>query len=405
MIHKIQQTVRPTTTITTATTTSTAIIITTTILMVFVELSHCRIDDQTNTKYLNVKCDFERIPGGGCELRESICSLHRCVCKPDYPINIADRLCIARLKSVWESCTYSQECQAGSYCASNGVNHTNHCQCKSGHAYSARLRQCVRGLKGSTCRNDSECTGMNEFCSLYNCDCKVGYEWYSTDEICYQKSKYGEQCDAPINCKMHDEFSDCDPQSRRCVCGQFLSRRYILDELTRKCVSCPLERYHNDTNTCLPEKMTVEYSLLDRSSMERDSHQYMYILLSMSPFVVFGLIGYIYRYVNATTSLTDLNHRMFDPEQMLATLGTSTNLRMRPIFGQDDYCLQIDLDGNPVNRSTDTTIALICSPMITPHSQPLPDPPPLYEETSGSGPGHGSIWQDLPPSYEEAVNQ
>ena len=343
----------------------------------------CKNEDTTTAMriHLNVKCDFERIPGGGCHLRESYCSLHTCICKPDYPINIADRLCIAKRKTISEQCTFSQECQKGSFCAE--MNNNRVCQCKRGHAYSIKSKLCVKGLKGSVCRNHSECIGENQFCSLSVCDCMYGFEWFAPDEACHKKSRYGESCDSAINCKIYDEFSECDLNLKQCTCGQFLSRKYALDEVTDKCVSCPPERYNNSTNTCLPQKTTVKYSLLDRSTYERNSYQYVYVGLSMTPLIVFAMIGFIYRYVSPSGN---------SPEQptlldQVASVSGQHNLDFT-------ICMQMDFNGNPLtmNHSADSTTNLaqvLSSPIMT-----LP-PPPAYEIVS----------EDLPPSYDEAVRQ
>lgn len=289
-----------------------------------------------------------------------------------------------RYKNVGEVCTYSQECQSGSFCSDNGPN-TKICLCKTGFAFSERSKQCVKGLKGSLCRNNSDCVGHNVFCSIQLCECKYGYEWYAPEESCYRKAKFGENCETSINCKVHDEFSECDAYSKQCTCGQFLSRKYALDEVTRKCVSCPRKRYRNSTNSCVAEKTTVEYSLLDQSAYERNSHQYIYIALSMTPFIVFALIGFIYRYVNPNASFPDnMSDGGLEAAQML-----SLSLLHNP---NHDYCLHLDV--NPNNNNNQTTnedaegnrLCLLTSPVIH-------DPPPTYDIAS----------KDLPPSYDEVV--
>ncbi|UXI20211.1 Propionyl-CoA carboxylase alpha chain [Sarcoptes scabiei] len=140
-----------------------------------------------SNKYLNQRCDFERIPSRGCHLRESYCSMHRCVCKPDFPINIADRLCLSRLKTVGESCQISQECQEGSLCSTR--NNLKVCHCKSGLVYSKKSKQCLKGLRGSSCSENSDCHGENMFCSFVNCECKYGYQWFPEEESCLKRSK------------------------------------------------------------------------------------------------------------------------------------------------------------------------------------------------------------------------
>lgn len=318
----------------------------------------CQNEELLTRKYLNVKCDFERVPGGGCHLRESYCSSHMCICKPDFPINIADRLCLVRLKNVGEMCTYSQECQTGSFC--DEVDGAKVCQCKTGYAFSEKSKMCVKGLKGSICKNSSDCSGPDIFCSILVCECKYGFEWYVSEESCYKKAKFGESCETTINCKMHDEFSVCDPQSKQCTCGQFLSRKYALDEVTHKCVSCPRKRYHDSTNICLAEKTAVE---IDQSAYE---HHYIYIALSMTPFIVFALIGFIYRYVSPDAAYQDNSSEQgLDVDQMLS-------MSLLPNSGHE-FCLHLD-------------VRLLTTPAMH-------DPPPSYDIAS----------KDLPPSYDEVV--
>lgn len=331
-------------------------------------------------KYLNKQCDFESIPARGCHLRESYCSLHTCICKPDFPINIADRLCIAKYRNIGEVCTFDQECQTGSKCI--GMNNSPKvCKCKNGYIYSEKSKQCIKGLKGASCNKDSDCIGNHMFCSLIMCECKYGYEWFSAEESCLKRAKFGENCDSSINCKVYDEFSECDPFSKKCVCGEFLSRKYTLDEVTRRCISCPIHRYNHSSNTCLPEKTTVEYSLLDESSHERNSHQYVYIALSMAPFIVFALIGFIYRYVNPYGALPET----FDQCTERMEASNAFDEMTSPSTVNHHYCLSIDVDENLPGIDNQTT-CLIGTTL-------LPDPPPTYDIAS----------KDLPPSYEEVI--
>lgn len=317
-----------------------------------------------HVKHLNIKCDFESIPGGGCHLRESYCSMHNCVCKPDYPINIADRLCIAKYKSVGQSCTYSQECQTGSFCTSIATGNHEHsvCQCKTGYVYSTLSEKCTKGIKDSACTSDKDCSKDNMFCSLSTCDCKYGFQWLNNQELCYKKSKYGEPCIDSMNCKLHDEFSECDVATRTCSCGQFLSRKYALDELIHKCVSCPLERYQNASNTCVSEKTIVQYSLLDTSSYGRNNHQYVYLVLSLTPFVVFALIGVIFRFVNPNMLAENGGAVVPGHSEQLVTIS----------------CLRTET--SQWNRLCSTVTVRV-------------DPPPSYDHT----------FKDLPPTYEEAT--
>ena len=343
-------------------------------------------------RLLNVKCDFERIPGGGCQLRESYCSNHQCVCKPSAPINIADRMCVARHKAVGEHCTFSPECQAGSFCEAVGArNDTFACRCKSGHAYSEKKGRCVRGLKDSQCTLNEDCIGANVFCSLTYCDCMVGYQWNAPDERCHKKSRYGEPCESSINCELHDEFSACDLGSKRCTCGQFLSRKYALDEVTNKCISCPPHRFHNATNSCQPDRRTVDYSKLDRSTMERNSHQYVYVALSMTPFIVFALIGFIYRYVNPSAGIASAD-QVLTEAPVLTVLSSNADLDYCPL----DLPLELALNGGVGSHPVIPTTArhYDSNPdLCILGAQLLPEPPPTYDYAS----------KDLPPSYDEAI--
>ncbi|OTF77146.1 EB module containing protein [Euroglyphus maynei] len=65
------------------------------------------------------------------------------------------------------------------------------------------------------------------------------------EESCLKRSKFGELCDTSNNCKVYDEFSECDSYTKRCICGQFLSHKYTLDEVTRRCISCPKHLWHH----------------------------------------------------------------------------------------------------------------------------------------------------------------
>lgn len=349
------------------------------IVTLSISIGSCQNENLLSTsRLLNVKCDYSRIPGGGCQLRESYCSNHKCICKPDAPINIADRMCVSRHKRVGELCTFSPECQTGSFCES--INDTLAvCRCKSGHAYSGKRKRCVKGLKDSECQLNEDCIGANVFCSLTHCDCMVGFQWNSPDEICHKKSRYGEPCESSINCELHDEFSACDLSSKRCTCGQFLSRKYALDEVTNKCISCPAHRFHNATNSCQPDRRTVDYSKLDRSTMERNSHQYLYIALSMTPFIVFALIGFVYRFVNPNINSSEL---VLTGEEPVLTLSSNAQL---------DYC-PIDLNSSiltPVILHYDSHPDLCIL-----GTQLLPEPPPTYDHAS----------KDLPPSYDQAIS-
>ena len=381
-------------------------------------------------KYLNRHCDFENIPARGCHLRESYCSLHTCICKPDFPINIDDRLCLARLKSIGDQCEYNQECQNGSICANDGTKtKMKICRCKIGYVYSAKNRQCIKGLKGANCTNDDDCFGDNLFCSMISCECKYGYQWSSDEENCLKRSKFGELCDTSINCKVYDEFSECDLHTKRCVCGEFLSRKYTLDELTRRCISCPMNRLNHTSNTCLPEKTTVEYSLLDRTADERKSLQYgIYIALSMAPFFIFALIGFIYRYVNpyGTLEPETMDHcasRIIDENGHGSNTTTTTTTTINNHTADDlispssHYCLSIDFDNSAIMDQIPFSFAPPPPPLSTANiiicdnsqqqQQPQqqnsstaqislpPEPPPSYDLAS----------QDMPPSYDEVIRQ
>lgn len=348
------------------------------IVIISINIGTCQNENFLSTsRLLNVKCDFERIPGGGCQLRESYCSNHKCICKPDVPINIADRMCVSRHKRVGELCTFSPECQAGSFCESiNARNDTFACRCKSGHAYSAKRKRCIKGLKDSECQVNEDCIGANVFCSLTHCDCMVGFQYHLPDEVCHKKSRYNEPCESSINCELHDEFSACDLSSKRCTCGQFLSRKYALDEVTNKCISCPPHRFDNATNSCQPDRRSVDYSKLDRSTMERNSHQYMYIALSMTPFIVFALIGFIYRYVNPNNN---------SPELVLASeeAGVLTLSSNAPL----EYCpTDILTPVIPMHYDSHPDLCIL-------GAQLLPEPPPTYDHAS----------KDLPPPYDEVI--
>lgn len=354
------------------------------LLSVSLLMGRCQNEDllARTSKYLLVPCDFERIPGGGCQLRESYCSNHKCICKPDVPINIADRMCIARLRAVGEGCTFSQECQEGSFCAASGTHGNSICRCKWGHAYSTKSRQCVKGLKDSECQVDADCVGENIFCSLTVCDCMVGFEWFPQDQACHKKSRYGEPCENSVNCRAHDEFSACDPTSKQCTCGQFLSRKYALDEVTHKCVSCPSHRLHNGTKTCQPDRRAIDYGPLDASGQERNSHQFVYIALSMTPFIAFALIGFIYRYVNTSGNFADhFPGAVTFLEVPVLALASNPELDFCPVL--------IDLNGNALTRPLSDSQADLCIL----GAPTLPEPPPTYEIAS----------KDLPPSYDEAV--
>ncbi|KAH9416816.1 hypothetical protein DERP_011931 [Dermatophagoides pteronyssinus] len=418
-------------------------------------LSSSESSSSTKIKYLNRQCDFENIPARGCFLRESYCSLHVCICKPDFPINIADRLCLAKLKSIGDQCEFNDECQLGSICSSNidsldidsdgdGIDHHHQdyrtsktkkiCRCKIGHVYSEKQRKCMKGLKGSSCLNDSDCQ-TNMFCSLEQCECKNGFEWSTAEDNCLKRSRYGELCDQSINCKFYDEFSECDSQTKHCVCGQFLSHKYLLDEVTGRCISnCPEHRFNHTSQTCLPAKTTVEYSLLDPTSNERKSSlQYgIYIALSMAPFFIFALIGFIYRYINplygTLPDTFDHHQHCHHPVVTQQTITENHNdnddgngLNSSTLVNNNNnnnshYCLSIDFDINVNNDNnrpfsfgispnhTIPSTTIICDSSFEQQHQPslsiaatiqLPEPPPSYDLSS----------QDMPPSYDEAVAQ
>src|SRR5699024_1270309 len=113
------------------------------------------------------------------------------------------------------------------------------------------------------------------------------------------------------------------------------------------------------------------------------SHQYVYIALSMTPFIVFALIGFIYRYVNTSSNFRDnLPEQILDAQVLTLSSG----------HPELDSCpVQIDLNGTPLAHrpsESNTNLGIRVSPI-------LPDPPPSYDLAT----------QDLPPSYDQVVGR
>ena len=178
----------------------------------------------SQTKYLNIACDFSGIGGGGCVLRESYCSYHTCVCKPDFPINVDDVMCVDKLKKNTEICTIDNECEANSYCVKAVDNFKiKRCVCRQGFSYSYRNHSCIKGHHGSLCSTNSDCTGTHSMCSQSKCQCEYRYSWEVHDEMCYKKSRLNEPCESTVNCRAYDRLSQCDRVYKVCVCRPSLS--------------------------------------------------------------------------------------------------------------------------------------------------------------------------------------
>ncbi len=363
------------------------------LILSILKLSANVLDSNLNgTKYLNIRCDFERHTGGGCYLKESYCSFHSCVCKPDFPINIEDIMCIQRYKKVGEICSIDAECDTNSYCVSVGHNYKlRKCVCRQGFSYSFKNSSCLKGHKGSLCSTDSDCSGSNRICSQSKCQCNYGFDWYQTDEQCYKKSRHGESCDSTINCRAYDRLSECDKVRKICICRQSLSQMNAIDQLTQKCIICPIKRYNNETKICIPETLEIEYKSTDKSMISRNSLQYVYIALSMSPFVVFAFIGFLYKFVSPRNNVM---HNIVSNDNETQTRNAFTD-----DSGECDLLNTTRIDTNHsrllVNLSNNEIRPIVCppiSPVLCTLISPR-DPPPPYEAS-----------QEMPPpSYEQAM--
>ncbi|XP_054167348.1 uncharacterized protein LOC128964737 [Oppia nitens] len=346
------------------------------------------IDPTLNqTKYLNIDCDFTHIGGGGCPLRESYCSYHICVCKPDFPININDIKCIDKYKNVGDICFIDAECENNSVCVKTVDNYNlKRCVCRPGFSFSFLNNSCIRGHINSLCSFNNDCTGGHTVCLQSKCQCNYGYEYYSTDEQCYRRAKHGESCKSTANCRVYDKLSDCEKVKKVCVCRQSLdSHINAFDQLTQKCKVCPPERFNSTAKVCVPELFEKEYHTGDNRVLNRNSLQYVYILLSVSPFVVFAIIGFLYKFINPRSppiNSIDNNNR---------------ENGIRNVYSDDAVECHMNtnsrIDTNPSVGSNEVPHPIVCQP-ISPLLLLLPprDPPPTYEAS-----------QQMPPSYEEAI--
>lgn len=342
----------------------------------------------SQTKYLNVACDFSGIGGGGCVLRESYCSYHTCVCKPDFPVNVDDVMCIDRHKKVGEICTIDNECETNSYCVKAQDNFKlKRCVCRQGFSFSRRNNSCIRGHQGSLCSTGADCSGTHSMCSQSKCQCDYGYDWVTTDEKCYKKSRLNESCESTLNCRVYDRLSECDRVHKVCVCRPSIAEVNAIDEIRQKCVICPLHRYINATKVCKPETIEIDYSSSDRSVMTRHSLQYVYIALSISPFVVFAIIGFLYKFVSPRS-------------HSLNNLLNNRQMHSRHVFTDEPDCQPQTTARNDTNHPSMTVLTvndsrpLVCPPISPALMSLIPprDPPPSYEAS-----------QLMPPSYEEAI--
>ena len=345
----------------------------------------------SQTKYLNIACDFSGIGGGGCVLRESYCSYHTCVCKPDFPINVDDVMCVDKLKKNTEICTIDNECEANSYCVKAVDNFKiKRCVCRQGFSYSYRNHSCIKGHHGSLCSTNSDCTGTHSMCSQSKCQCEYRYSWEVHDEMCYKKSRLNEPCESTVNCRAYDRLSQCDRVYKVCVCRPSLSEVNAIDEIRQKCVICPIHRYINATKVCKPETIEIDYSSSDRSVMTRHSLQYVYIALSISPFVVFAIIGFLYKFVSPRSH--SLNNLLNNRQMHSRHVFTDEAVDCQPTSNNRNETNHSSL---LVNLTINQSHPLVCPPISPALLTLIPprDPPPSYEAS-----------QLMPPSYEEAIS-
>lgn len=351
------------------------------------------------TKFLNIPCNFEKIPGGGCVLRESYCSAHSCVCKPTHPINIDDTMCIQRYKNVGEICTVNEECGSNAYCVSTGSSYKlKKCICRQGYAYSPKNSKCIKGHKGASCSMGSNCHGFAFICILSQCQCNYGYGWHQQDEHCYKKSRHGEACNSTINCWAYDALSECDHTAKVCICRQFLPQRYAIGQLTKKCEVCPDHRYDNITDTCMPETLEIVYRSDENSIFGKNSVQYLYIILSMTPFVLIAAIAFFHKYVKGNNLpqlhfvVTSVNTDNARNAFLVNSECGMNEVQFPESTSLSRHSSRVQLENSNVESCCPSL--RIELPPATPNLSVRREPPPPYEEML-----------ELPPSYEEATAQ
>ena len=333
-------------------------------------------------KQLNIPCD-SKIAGGGCKLRESYCSLNICICRPEFPINIDDFMCVQRHKNVGESCIRDKECQSNAFCRTNGGK-SKTCECRQGFVYLHKNKTCIKGHKDAHCASDNDCDITSYICLDAKCQCKLGFGWNQNEEKCYKKSKNGERCDSTLNCWAYDHFSECDANEKICICTKSLTKRYALGQLTKMCEECPIERYENETDTCKPKTYLVSYV------SSRYSTQYIYFVLSITPLIVFSSIGFFYKYVRTTNNMRQLQY-------IINQHYDQTDIRR--VFSIDSTCQNGNIN-TEIQRNTRSILSeriddqTSCQTQSTTVSLPF-EPPPTYDESQ--------LVVEMPPSYDEAI--